>query len=140
VDLRGRFARYYNINHLLSNDCMLICRALIKYGYSNFRLEILEYCDIKELRDRENYYLTLCQPQYNVVKEADNMPSREGYIHREETKAKIQKSQPHRISILVTDIETNTETTYNTMSEADRALGLCPGTISGYFTKGGANP
>jgi NADH-ubiquinone oxidoreductase chain 3 len=47
LDLRHRFIQYYSINHLIDNSCMLICRALIKYGHSNFRLDILEYCDKK---------------------------------------------------------------------------------------------
>lgn len=38
---------------------MNISKALLKYGYSNFSLEILEYCSIKQLLDREDYYFGL---------------------------------------------------------------------------------
>ena len=41
-NLRVRFIRYFNNNHLLSNTSMNICKALIKHGYSNFSLTILE--------------------------------------------------------------------------------------------------
>ena len=47
VDLGTRFRQYFNINHLeykLQKCNSLIYRALLKYGYSNFSLEIIEYC------------------------------------------------------------------------------------------------
>ena len=47
------------LNHLYINYDMLICRALIKYDYSNFRLEILEYCTLEDIVARENYYINL---------------------------------------------------------------------------------
>ena len=40
LNLRDRFISYYNMKHLQDNTNMVICRALIKYGYSSFRLEI----------------------------------------------------------------------------------------------------
>lgn len=47
---------------------MPICYALLKYGPSNFSLEILEYCERKDCYTRENYYITLLQPKYNLAK------------------------------------------------------------------------
>jgi group I intron endonuclease len=44
VDLRNRFYQYFNTNYLTRDNYMQICRALLKYGYSNFSLTILEYC------------------------------------------------------------------------------------------------
>lgn len=35
---------------------MIINRALFKYGYSYFSLEILEFCDVSILISREQYY------------------------------------------------------------------------------------
>ena len=43
-NLNKRFREYFNINHLLKNKSMSICCALVKHEYSNFSLEILEYC------------------------------------------------------------------------------------------------
>ena len=36
---------YLNINSLIRDNGMQICRALLKYGYPNFSLTILDYCD-----------------------------------------------------------------------------------------------
>jgi len=59
VNLRKRFLQYYNTKYLERNSSMLICRALLKHGYSNFSLSILEYCEVKDLMDREEYYLNI---------------------------------------------------------------------------------
>lgn len=63
ADLKERFMNYFNINHLIGNPSMLINRALIKYGYSNFSLEILEYCKPEDRFERETYYLGLLDPE-----------------------------------------------------------------------------
>lgn len=39
-----------------------IYRALLKYGNSGFRFDILEYCDPNVLIEREQYYLYLLKP------------------------------------------------------------------------------
>lgn len=69
---------------------MLISKALIKYGYSNFTLEILEYCDRSDTLLREQYYLDLCKPEYNLLKVAG---SSLGHIHSESTLEKMRKSR-----------------------------------------------
>ncbi len=63
-----------------------IYRSIVKNGYSNFSLEILEYCDESEALKREQYYLDLCEPGYNILKIAG---SRLNSKHSEETLAKI---------------------------------------------------
>ena len=63
-----------------------ILRALLKYGYSNFRLEILEYCDSDKCLEREQYYLDSINPEYNILKKAG---SSLGYKHTEETILKM---------------------------------------------------
>ena len=45
-----------------------IYRSLIKNGYSNFKLEILEYCEVDILLEREQYYLDRFNPEYNILK------------------------------------------------------------------------
>lgn len=71
-NLRSRFYQYFDVKHLISCNSMYICRSLLKHGYSNFGpfLEILEYCDIKDLLERENHYLKLLKPDYNLCKVA----------------------------------------------------------------------
>ena len=49
---------------------MPICLALLMYGYSNFSLEKLEYCERNETLKRENYFIDLLNPEYNVAIDA----------------------------------------------------------------------
>jgi len=48
---------------------MVINKALLKYGYSNFKLEILEYCDKSVNIEREQHYIDLLKPEYNTLKQ-----------------------------------------------------------------------
>ena len=45
----------------------LIHKALLKYGYSAFKLDILEYCKPENLINREQYYLDLFKPNLNIL-------------------------------------------------------------------------
>ena len=70
----------------------LIHKALLKYGYSNFKLEILEYCDTVNCIEREQFYraaLDLYKPNYNILKLAG---SSQGFKHSPETIAKLKKN------------------------------------------------
>jgi len=62
---------------------MAINKALLKFGYSNFQLEILEYCEPTDAIEREQYYINLLNPSYNILKIAG---SSFGYKHTEESK------------------------------------------------------
>jgi len=55
INLRRRFKEYFNVNHLIRNNDLVICAALLKYGYSQFTVEIIEYCDIADVLKREQY-------------------------------------------------------------------------------------
>lgn len=66
---------------------MSIYKALLKYGHSNFSLEILEYCDINSVTEREQYFIDLLVPKYNILKIAGS-PS--GYKHTPETISKLR--------------------------------------------------
>src|SRR5579871_6506176 len=57
--LSRRFLQYFNTKYLLKNTNMIICKALLKYGYSNFSLSILEYCEPDKCLEREQYYIDL---------------------------------------------------------------------------------
>jgi group I intron endonuclease len=50
-------------------------------------LEILEYCDSEDLIKREQYYLDLLEPKYNLLTKAG---STLGYKHTEETLVKFK--------------------------------------------------
>jgi len=45
---------------------MQICWALLKYGYSNFSLTILEYCEPDKCLIREKHYWDIFNPEYNI--------------------------------------------------------------------------
>jgi len=50
---------------------MLIHRALLKYSYSNFRFEILEFCEKNLVISREKYYWSFFSPEYNIQTPGD---------------------------------------------------------------------
>ena len=73
---------------------MIIYKAILKYGYENFRVMILEYCSEaallrkkKVLLKREQYYIDTFKPQYNILRKS---ASSYGYRHTEETKNKFR--------------------------------------------------
>ena len=66
----------------------------MKYGYSEFRLEILEYCNKEDVIKREQFFLDNLKPEYNILKIAG---SRRGFEVLEETKAKISATLTGRV-------------------------------------------
>lgn len=67
-DLSKRFKNYFNLSYIKSKENLKISKAIIKYGYLNFSMTILEYCDKSNLMGREQYYLDKLNPQYNILK------------------------------------------------------------------------
>ena len=78
---------------------MIINKSLLKNGYSNFRLEILEYCAPEECIKREQFYIDTLKPEYNILKIAG---SSLGHKHTEETliKFKERKLTPDQLEKL----------------------------------------
>jgi group I intron endonuclease len=165
VNLSRRFYVYYNLEYL-SKSNMLICRALLKYGYFNFCLEILEYCKPENALEREQYYMDICAPEYNVLRIAG---SRLGYRHTEETLLRFKErkhseetrvrlsnsrmgmvlSEETRakistllkgvggIKVWVTNIETEEKLEYESLTEAALAVGVKSNhTIKKYLNSG----
>lgn len=92
ISLSKRFSVYFSIksiNEVLSRSKSKILSAILKYGYSAFRLEIFEVCDPNQTIDREQYYLDLLKPEYNILSVAS---SSLGKLHFEETKSKISNT------------------------------------------------
>nr|YP_009072321.1 truncated GIY-YIG endonuclease [Sclerotinia borealis]AHX82986.1 truncated GIY-YIG endonuclease [Sclerotinia borealis] len=69
-------------------------RSLIKNGYSNFKLENLEYCEIDIVIEREQYYLDRFKPEYNILKVAGSL---RGFKHSETTKEAMSLSKKDRV-------------------------------------------
>lgn len=71
VNLSVRLKRYYSYKNLTDlKQNMLINKALLKYGYSGFKLDILEYCNKDEAIAREQYYLDLLKPPLGLATES----------------------------------------------------------------------
>jgi group I intron endonuclease len=87
VNLEIRLRSYYNIKELKRNS-RPIKDALLKYGHSNFTLEILEYCPIISLTEREQFYMDLLIPEYNILKNAYSLL---GFKHSQETILKLKE-------------------------------------------------
>ena len=120
---------------------MYICRAWLKHGYSNFSLTIIEYCEVSELLTKEKYWVKLFNPEYNIIQDP-TVPPMSGRKHSDKSKTKIsdalvgntngfKKSQPRpegagspSQAIEVTDKKNNTTTSYDSISEAARALNI----------------
>jgi group I intron endonuclease len=68
----------------LTTTTSIIYSALLKHGYDNFSIDILEYCEIDVLVEREQHYLDLLKPKYNILKAAN---SRLGSKHSLKTRA-----------------------------------------------------
>nr|YP_009072334.1 GIY-YIG endonuclease [Sclerotinia borealis]AHX82998.1 GIY-YIG endonuclease [Sclerotinia borealis] len=131
VDLNKRLYHYYSLKLMqlyVEKRKSYIYSALIKHGYSNFTLEIMEYCDKDKVIEREQYYLNILKPKYNLLKTAG---SRYGFEHSEFTREKMSLSQkghkgsfnqPNAKILMVTDLETNSSTYYDSINLAAKAL------------------
>jgi group I intron endonuclease len=98
VNLAKRLGNYYNIKELSRNP-RPIQDALLKYGHSNFTLEILEYSPKTKLIEREQFYLDLLVPEYNILKHAYSLL---GFKHSQESieKFKAKLISPEHREIL----------------------------------------
>lgn len=89
-NLGNRMKGYFSLTFLertLKKGSSIISASLLKNGYSHFTLEILEYCAPEKAIEREQYYLTSLNPEYNILKVAGSLL---GYKHSEETRAKLK--------------------------------------------------
>lgn len=93
--------------------------ALLKHGYHNFTLTILEFCSRGDVLSREKHFFEVCAPlEYNILKTPGSPALPPGYIER------WSIAQPHNVKVEVTDLETNDSTTYHAIRAAARALGI----------------
>lgn len=95
INLTRRLRTYYSLGSLnkeLLKGNSKIYNGLLKYGYNNFSLDILEYCEPNVLIEREQHYLDLLKPKYNILKIAGN---RLGFKHSEATKDKMRGINNH---------------------------------------------
>ena len=67
--LNRRIKCYLDTNYLKTyKHKSVIYSAILKYGLSVFRLEILEHCAKEDVTLREQFYLDTLKPTYNILK------------------------------------------------------------------------
>jgi len=141
INLSNRLKNYYNLAYLereiIKNNSM-IYRALLKYGYSSFKLDILEYCNPNALIEREQYYFDLLKPEYNILKFVRSIKgfkhskatiklmriAKLGSKHSEDTKFKIAANNAQAQSILVTDNRTNISKEFTSIRKAAKFVAI----------------
>jgi len=132
---------YYSTTYMedaLKRGRSHIYRALLKNGHSTFSLTILEYCSPEKCIEREDFYLSTENHEYNILEKAGSPLGRN---HSEETKQKISDSMSganHHMfgeprpsgagrpsqAIEVFDNKNNQTTTYDSMGEAGQLLNI----------------
>lgn len=136
INITKRLRRYYNINYLnnkIVRDNSLIYRALLKQGYKNFNLEILEYCNRNYLFNREQYYLDLLKPEYNICKTAGSML---GFKHSAKTRLNFKNRDTGTGHITYITTKENIHIkTYNSIRSAAKNLGVSHTTLIRYINK-----
>lgn len=120
---------------------MPIYLSLLKYGYQNFSFTILEFCNIDNLISREKHFFDIYSPEYNILKTPGSPDRGKGWTHSEATiekiriavnkrtklpefLAKMSTDQSSGIKVEVTDVETQTSTTYHAIWAAAHALSI----------------
>jgi len=91
TSLGRRLSTYYCLKGLELRPNIYIHRAILKYTLSSFKLSILEYCLKENTLIREECYLRLLKPEYNV----STTPSASflGLTHSEIARSKIGSSK-----------------------------------------------
>jgi hypothetical protein len=149
INLSKRLYRYYSLKHIkVQSKSSIICNALLS-GYSNLIFEILEYCNKEDCIIREQYYLNLLKPEYNILPTAGSLL---GYKHSEESKDKMkgprnlsldhltkirnhinQLNSKRALIVEVFDVVNQTSTEYISIRETARELNSNDSTIRRYI-------
>lgn len=141
IDLSRRLKNYYNISYLereIEKNNSVIYKGLLKYGYSSFKLDILEYYKPSVLIEREQYYLDLLKPTYNILKFAGSVAglkhteasieliraSNLGHNRTEQVKLKIPAGSAQAQSVFVTDNKTGETKEFTSVRKAAEYVGL----------------
>ena len=136
---------------------MLICLAILKYNIENFSLDILEYCSKEDVIKREQHYLDIYKPKYNILKTAGSCL---GFVHTENSLSKLRsrvvseetlelmrkrvqteqkkKKISHAIGICIKVIDVTREevTMYSSEKKAAACLGASDPTVGRYIKSG----
>lgn len=124
------------------HHCKHLESSYHKYGFDNFLFEVLEYCSLLDVLDREQYYVDLLNPEYNkreivsvnigleVTQETRNKISntlKERYI-KKEIKA---YNQIHKFRVVEQyDLDGNLLESYTNAKVVEIKYGFTSGNIS----------
>ncbi len=131
IDLSRRFSHYFSRSFLIRSKTMIIAKSLLKNNYKNFYLGILEFCDSDKCIDRENYYLDLFKPAYNVLKVAGYPP-----LYRKHSLAirkKLSRVSPYAVKISFRDLSENKTVTFPSLKAACIKFGVKYATLKSYI-------
>jgi hypothetical protein len=105
----------------------------LEYNYYNFNIEILEYCNNEFLKTREQYYLDLLKPEYNICKTAGSML---GFKHSMKTleKFKNRGAGTGHFTIIINK-ENNSIKNYNSVRAAAKDIGISHTTLLRYVNR-----
>ena len=126
-DLSNRLRAYYsisNIKRIVSKESSIIYSAILKYGHENFSLDILEYCEINVLIEKEQYYINYLKPEYNILKIAK---SRLGHKLSEKTKKAVSialRGKKYKINTLKIMTKPNAITYETKLKISSRCKGV----------------
>jgi hypothetical protein len=152
INISRRIRDYFNklfLKSELEKNNSLIYKALLKYNYDNFRLDILEYCDPKLIFKREQYYLDNLKLEYNTLKFAG---SRLGCKHNtlskqrisaaklgkpcsEITKLKLSINSSRSVNLIVKNERTGVTNSFISIKAAADFINIHPSGISRNLTK-----
>lgn len=152
VDISRRLNNYFSsvfLKRELKKGNSIIYKALLKYGYSNFNLDILEYCLSDELIKREQYYIDKLKPSYNILKIAGSFLGLKhsevtkqilskksiGRRHSKETLIKISYNNFKSKSVEIKDIKTGLDTEFSIITKASEFMGIIPYHFQYYLDK-----
>ena len=146
-NLSARFRQYFSVNYLereIKRNNSKIYRSLFKKGYSKFSLDILEYCEIDILIEREQYYLDTLKPEYNILSKAGSLA---GFKHSvaarelmslkkmnnvlsKEARLKIAIAINQGVFTFVHNVDTKEILSFVSIRKAAEFLGIHPSSIA----------
>lgn len=65
-DLYNRFRQHLSSLRRQKHSNLYLQRSFIKYTGNNFEFSIIEFCEKESLLKREQYYLDIIKPEYNI--------------------------------------------------------------------------
>lgn len=133
--------KYYFSEKSLKNKNLIVNRAILKHGLANFNLEILIYCDKKDLATQEQYFIEKFRPAYNIKL------NNKAWTLSTATKQRMSLVQQNRskspvsgIPVKIHDLVKNETNVYSTVNEASLALNVNKGTISRIINRNNSKP